>query len=241
MNVQDMARARNIKPAFFKNEELAECSPLARLLFIYLWTEADKEGRLEDRPKQIKAYGLPYDDCDAEKLLQELHMRNFIKRYEGGGKRVIWIVNFKKHQNPHPKENPSELAEYNEAVEKNFLSRENTASSASSPIPLPSSPIPQPSPQESWPDRFEEFWEAWGSHFRRTDKKQCEAKWRRYGLDAQVEEVLAALEAWKQSPDWKKDGGKFIPGPLVWLNGRRWETPPQVKKLYDFGTNEVAF
>ena len=229
-NVQDMARARNIKPGFFKNAELAECSPLARLLFIYLWTEADKEGRLEDRPKQLKAYGLPYDDCDADQLLNELHAAGFIKRYEGGGKKIIWIVNFKKHQNPHPKETPSELAEYNEAVEKKFQSRENTASSASYPIPLPLSPIPQPPTQEVRECRFQEFWDVWGPHDRRTDKQQCLAKWKRYGLDEIADQVLDAVRAWQQTHDWKKEGGRFIPAPLVWLNGRRWETPPQVKR-----------
>ena len=49
-----MARARNIKPGFFKNEFLAEMPCEVRLLFIGLWTLADREGRLEDRPKRIK-------------------------------------------------------------------------------------------------------------------------------------------------------------------------------------------
>jgi len=46
-----MARTRSIKPAFFANEHLAELSAGTRLLFIGLWTIADKNGKLEDRPK----------------------------------------------------------------------------------------------------------------------------------------------------------------------------------------------
>ena len=49
-----MARARNIKPGFFKNELLAEMPPETRLLFMGLWCLADREGRFEDRPKKIK-------------------------------------------------------------------------------------------------------------------------------------------------------------------------------------------
>ena len=49
-----MARARNIKPSFFMNENLAECDPLARILFVGLWTLADRDGRLEDRPKPLR-------------------------------------------------------------------------------------------------------------------------------------------------------------------------------------------
>ena len=44
-----------------ENEELADLDPIARLLFIYLWMLADREGRLEDRPKRIAGRALPYD------------------------------------------------------------------------------------------------------------------------------------------------------------------------------------
>ena len=54
-------RARNIKPGFFKNDTLAELEFAARLLFIGLWGLADRAGRLEDRPKKIKAEVFPYD------------------------------------------------------------------------------------------------------------------------------------------------------------------------------------
>lgn len=106
-----MARSRNIKPGFFTNDELAECSTYARLLFIGLWTIADKEGRLDDRPKKIKAMVLPFDDEDCELLLQQLHNRKFINRYEVNGGSYIQIANWKKHQNPHCKEAASEIPE----------------------------------------------------------------------------------------------------------------------------------
>lgn len=104
-----MARARNIKPGFFTNDVLAECEPLARLLFAGLWTIADREGRLEDRPKKIKAEILPYDDCDIENLIRQLCSYEFITRYSIGDKSFIQINNFGKHQNPHVKEAESTI------------------------------------------------------------------------------------------------------------------------------------
>lgn len=104
-----MARSRNIKPGFFKNEDLAECSPWARLCFAGLWTLADREGRLEDRPKRIKGDLFPFDSIEVEPLLVELTRYRFIVRYEGDDVRVIQIVEFLKHQNPHFKEAPSVL------------------------------------------------------------------------------------------------------------------------------------
>lgn len=104
-------RARNIKPGFFKNEELATKDPLARLLFQGLWCMADREGRLEDRPARIKAEILPYDACDIESLLASLASGDdpFILRYESEGRRFIQVVHFAKHQNPHLKESKSTI------------------------------------------------------------------------------------------------------------------------------------
>ena len=93
-----MGRTRSIRPGFFLNEKLAEVSPLGRLLFAGLWTIADRRGRLEDRPRRIKAELLPYDDCDVDNLLNELSTGGFIHRYIVNGERYIEIVNFEKHQ-----------------------------------------------------------------------------------------------------------------------------------------------
>lgn len=99
-----MARSRNIKPGFFANDKLAEVAPLGRLLFAALWTLADRAGRLEDRPKRIKAEALPYDSCDVCALLDDLARLGFIVRYVVDGIGYIQVVNFAKHQQPHIKE-----------------------------------------------------------------------------------------------------------------------------------------
>lgn len=102
-----MARARNIKPGFFKNEDLAECSVWARLLFPGLWMMADREGRLEDRPKRMKGEIFPYDNVEIEPLLQELERHNFLIRYANDEGNFIQIAKFKEHQNPHYSEKAS--------------------------------------------------------------------------------------------------------------------------------------
>lgn len=104
-----MARSRNIKPAIMANENLADLEPIDRLLFIYLWMLSDREGRLEDRPRRIRAEALPYDNIDADEALGRLADRGFINRYTVGDAAVIQIVNFNKHQNPHVRETGSVL------------------------------------------------------------------------------------------------------------------------------------
>ena len=104
-----MARARNIKPGFFTNDELADLPPLGRLLFIGLWTVADREGRLEDRPRRIKAEVLPYDECNVDDLLSVLEHCGFIVRYRVDEGAYIQVLNFLKHQKPHPNEAASSI------------------------------------------------------------------------------------------------------------------------------------
>jgi hypothetical protein len=104
-----MARARNIKPGFFTNDDLVELDFATRLLFAGLWTVADREGRLEDRPKKIKIAIFPADDVDMEAMLGQLASRGFIQRYSVAGQALIQINKWDLHQNPHHTEKASVL------------------------------------------------------------------------------------------------------------------------------------
>ena len=104
-----MARARLLKAQFFTDEILAELPYAARIVFAGLWTLADREGRLEDRPKWIKLQTLPYDDENIDSLLSELASAGFIQRYTVEGKAFIQIRTFTKHQTPHMREPESTI------------------------------------------------------------------------------------------------------------------------------------
>lgn len=111
-----MARARNIKPGFFKNDDLASCGMDGRLLFAGLWTLADREGRLENRPFRIKAEIFPYDELDVSHLLEVLRDKGFLTLYRHGKTNYIQINKFREHQNPHMKEIPSTIPAPENAV-----------------------------------------------------------------------------------------------------------------------------
>lgn len=111
-----MARIRDLKPDFFLDEDIARLTPMARLCFQGLWTLADREGRLEDRPLKIRACLFPYEPrLDVERLIKELaadrehRPGGFIVRYEVNGEQYIQIRNFSKHQKLHPREQPSRI------------------------------------------------------------------------------------------------------------------------------------
>ena len=97
-----MARIRNIKPEFWDDEDLGKLLRDVRLLFIGLWNQADKSGRLEDRPARLLARLFPYDkdlkEVDLDAMLHDLALGGFIERYEANSKRIIQIRQFTKHQ-----------------------------------------------------------------------------------------------------------------------------------------------
>ncbi len=109
-----MARCRSIKPGFMTNEQLPELGAEAHLFFACLWMVADREGRMEDRPKKIKGECMPHYDVDVDKLLDALASGEdpFIRRYSVSGKRYIQIIKWKENQSPHHTEKPSVIPEF---------------------------------------------------------------------------------------------------------------------------------
>ncbi len=111
-------RIRALKPGFFTNELLAELSPWHRLCFQGLWLCADRDGRLQDRPKRLKAEIFPYDDLDMNMLLWDLTRSGFVIRYQIGAHPYIWIPTWDQHQHPREDERESDLPAYQEGSER---------------------------------------------------------------------------------------------------------------------------
>lgn len=131
-----MARARNIKPGFFKNENLCELPAMDRLLFAGLWCLADREGRLENRPKRIKMELFPCDDYDVACGLSRLENSGFIKTYCVAHFNVIQVLSFLVHQVPHGTEKDSELPDSNGVLTVNQRKINGYISGQTSKIPV---------------------------------------------------------------------------------------------------------
>jgi len=68
---------------------------------------------------------------------------------------------------------------------------------------------------------FATFWSAYP---RKVNKKKALDAWKSHKCyNGVFEQIMTALSQQKETEDWTKDGGKFIPHPTSWLNGRRWE------------------
>ncbi len=103
-----MARIRTIKPEFFTSEDIVSLSPYARLLYIALWCEADKEGRMAWKPRTFKMRYLPADDVAIDALCAEIIGAGLVKLYGDG---YAYIPAFHAHQHINPRESVSQLPE----------------------------------------------------------------------------------------------------------------------------------
>jgi hypothetical protein len=108
-----MARSRTIKPGIMTNEDLCELGPYAYILFTSLWMLADRAGRLEYRPKRIKAQAMPlWDEVTwetVENLVDKLMKSGFLRVYQVGANSYIQITTWSEHQHPSPREAESTI------------------------------------------------------------------------------------------------------------------------------------
>jgi hypothetical protein len=73
------------------------------------------------------------------------------------------------------------------------------------------------------PVGFKIFWEVWPKTPRKGGKATCLKTWEKAGLEKVSQEIINHVEAMAGTDGWKKQGGDFVPAPLVYLNQRRWD------------------
>lgn len=116
-----MARIRTIKPDFWTSEQVMDCKPLTRLLFIGLWNFADDYGRALVAPRTIKAQVMPGDDVsgdDVQTMLNELNSFGLISFYSADGKEYFEITGWKHQKIDNPSKYKVCPAPSNEQSEK---------------------------------------------------------------------------------------------------------------------------
>jgi hypothetical protein len=95
-----MSRIRSIKPEFWASEQVVECSPTARLLFIGLWTFCDDAGVHPASIKRTKMEVFPGDpmkDADVQRYIEELINVGLLRPFSAEGKHW-WAVTGWHHQ-----------------------------------------------------------------------------------------------------------------------------------------------
>jgi len=210
-----MARIRTIKPEFFTSEDIVTLSLTGRLLYIALWCEADREGRMVWKPTTFKLRYMPGDNCDIQKVCQEIVDKRLVVLYGDG---YAYIPSFLSHQHINPRESASQLPE--PIASRSGTSRVGTRSARVSDVQVGREGKGKERKDEYASHRFLEFWESWPTNERKQDKGKCFEKWVSKGCEAIIALILSDISVKKQTQKWL---GGFIESPLVYLNNDRWE------------------
>jgi hypothetical protein len=108
-----MARIRTVKPEFFRHEGIQDMAqrlgPHVMLVFSGIWCLADREGRFEWRPRQMKLDILPFLDFDMSAAMDALAEAKFLRKYSVGGNLYGQVESWSRHQIPGRDEPPSEI------------------------------------------------------------------------------------------------------------------------------------
>lgn len=95
-----MSRIRTIKPEFWTSEQIVECSPIARLLFIGTWNFCDDYGNHPLSLKALKMKIFPNDEVTLEQmqdLFDELLNNGLVSVYSHGENTFFHVVGW-RHQ-----------------------------------------------------------------------------------------------------------------------------------------------
>ena len=243
-----MARIRSIKPEFWDSPSTAATSLRGRLLYIAMWNLADDYGIGDATPIRLLSFAFPHDDIAVSEiptLCEEISERFGVVFYEHDGRPFYYIANWDKHQRTERKAKqripfPSELE--NPAIPA-FLEKvsevprssvgssdtgrrkkeEGTGEEGTGEEGTHTSTDVDVAPAKAVavraPDRFDEFWDAYGKKVGRGSAEKAFAK---AAKKADVELLIASA---RDHADWHRRNGtedRFIPHASRWLNDERW-------------------
>jgi len=230
-----MARIRTIKPEFFTSEDIVALSPTARLLYIALWCEADKEGRMLWKPRTFKMRYLPADECDIESLCEELVTGGLVRLY---GEGFAFIPAFTMHQHINPRESGSQLPAPSEKLTRaprvpHASARDSDAQGGRE----GKGKEGKTRDASGEPAGFAAFWAIYPNRKAKADAIKA---WLKASPDEELQaSILKAIAMQCQGEDWLKEDGRFIPHASTWLNGGRWTDEP--RKGQQSLTSEAGF
>ena len=91
---------------------------------------------------------------------------------------------------------------------------------------------------QNQPSLFEQFWNAYP---RKIGKQKCLNYFKAHKVQKSlIDKMLKSIAEQKQSEQWQKDNGQYIPHPYTWLNQGRWDDEPNIDLTHKPSDEEIA-
>ena len=218
---------RIIKESICTSDSIDQLGWFEEVLFYRLIVNCDDFGRFDGRAAVVKNRLFPLKENltlkNVESAINKLARVGLVVPYESGGKPFLSLPTWNEHQSvrakrsryPEPEIICNQLQSDDSKCPRNPIQSESESESNPNPNPA------KADDRAAMKERFDRFWKAYP---RKTAKQDAAKAFARLNPDeALMTVILGAVEKQKQSDQWTRDGGQYIPHPATWLNGRRWE------------------
>ena len=225
---------RFIKESCRSSKNLDKITDFEERLFWRLITTADDFGRFQACPSLVRASCFPYRSIalvNIEKALLGLQNNSLIILYSVGdrqyGEFSTWVKHQGKARARHSKY-PNRLGNSMLADESNCLQvnvvPDNLVHGPNTDTDTDTDLSSLNSSLNSSESEFEQFWKAYPRKV--GGKRNALRVWGKAKDRPSIQIILQAIMKAKQTEQWKKDGGQFIPYPATWLNRGSWDDEP---------------
>jgi hypothetical protein len=214
-----------LKARCIQDAEIATAPPHVREIWDWLLKETNHaEAKVTDtiimRGQCIRSYkeiqeGLhwmigwrkcTYSKTDCETAMKWLTKREMITIQKTTRGMIVTICKYDYYQNPAHYENHNEAdkrttrkPQSRHTINKNEKNKEN----------------------ENSYSQFEIFWNEYP---KKVAKQDAIKAWNKIQFsDGLFELIINKVKLFRETPDWKKENGQFVPMPATWLNGKRWQ------------------
>ena len=226
-----MAKMRGIKPETFTDDKVLQLSPLARWMFVGMWTLACDNGHVENNAVQLKVRLLPMDNCDVETLVEELVKTGQVTRHDG----YLKVDKLAEHQRIDRRY--LLLCEWCEHDVQATYSESDRVGTRRAPTVHPSgtrrAPIDEGEGEGEGEgemkvnnilvEKFTNFWTAFPSERKRA-KPDCQKLFTQaVKAGTNPDTIIQAAEQYRADPNRES---QYTVNPKTWLREQRWESGP---------------
>lgn len=216
---------RFIKESCRSSKNLDQVTDFEERLFWRMLTTADDFGRFQACPELVRSACFPRRDrLSIQKIseaLSGLQSQHLILLYTVKDRQYGQFCTFEEHQGKaraRKSKYPAQLDTFLQAdasrcvqVHADVPGHPDTDTDLSS---LNSS-------LNSSESEFEQFWKAYPR--RSGGKKNAWKAWGKATDKPPLADLLSAIDRAKQTEQWKRDGGQYIPYPATWINRGMWD------------------
>lgn len=220
-----MARIRTIKPEFFTSADIVSISPLARLFYVSLWCQADRDGKLKWDPITLKMRCLPADNVSIDDLSNELIERGMIVLYSVENRQLCFIPTFAEHQVINNRETESVLPDFDENTvtrESDVMTRESGREGRKGKEGKGKEDACDFFEGDPVPEKQQPKFDEWYQHYpKKAGRGQAERAFKTAMKAVSFDTLVNAAKAYSDQVEGKDR--TYIKNPATWLNGKCWE------------------